>query len=208
MYCVTHFCGEGKDGITAQCTVQQGTGWEIETPGHLGGFVYGFGSLLLYGQSYPRVITHHVLQCEGIYTGPSSDPDIRIYTRVPVRGLGADLPNVFLSLLQGPFIFFSRIVFNKEVRTAIRYCCSRKRPDHMMGSKHLTSVRLRPLYAGHQRAFRVAETIPEIFQNRVIQCDSFTVTASRGQCRDAGVSSSDTALGDCIKPFFVPPRTL
>ncbi|KAJ8258826.1 hypothetical protein COCON_G00178380 [Conger conger] len=41
--------------------------------------------------------------------------------------------------LQGPFIFFFRIIFNKEVRTAIRYCCSRKRPDHMMGSKHLTS---------------------------------------------------------------------
>ncbi|KAJ8260235.1 hypothetical protein GJAV_G00178630 [Gymnothorax javanicus] len=41
--------------------------------------------------------------------------------------------------LQGPFIFFFRIVFNKEVRTAIRYCCSRKRPDHMIGSKPLTS---------------------------------------------------------------------
>ncbi|KAG9353110.1 hypothetical protein JZ751_017686 [Albula glossodonta] len=42
--------------------------------------------------------------------------------------------------LQGPFIFFFRIVFNKEVRTAIRYCCSRKRPDNMMGSKSLTSA--------------------------------------------------------------------
>uniref|UniRef100_A0A8C8D9C2 Cadherin EGF LAG seven-pass G-type receptor 2 n=1 Tax=Oncorhynchus tshawytscha TaxID=74940 RepID=A0A8C8D9C2_ONCTS len=37
--------------------------------------------------------------------------------------------------LQGPFIFFFRIVFNKEARNAMRYCCSRKRPDHMIKSK-------------------------------------------------------------------------
>ncbi|XP_036387094.1 cadherin EGF LAG seven-pass G-type receptor 2 [Megalops cyprinoides] len=42
--------------------------------------------------------------------------------------------------IQGPFIFFFRIIFNKEVRTAIRYCCSRKRPDNVMGPKSLASA--------------------------------------------------------------------
>ncbi|XP_054472452.1 cadherin EGF LAG seven-pass G-type receptor 2 [Anoplopoma fimbria] len=37
--------------------------------------------------------------------------------------------------VQGPFIFFFRIVFNKEARNAMKYCCSRKRPDHMIKSK-------------------------------------------------------------------------
>ncbi|KAK6321410.1 hypothetical protein J4Q44_G00083860 [Coregonus suidteri] len=40
-----------------------------------------------------------------------------------------------LLLVTGPFIFFFRIVFNKEARNAMRYCCSRKRPDHMIKSK-------------------------------------------------------------------------
>ncbi|XP_030634210.1 cadherin EGF LAG seven-pass G-type receptor 2 [Chanos chanos] len=40
--------------------------------------------------------------------------------------------------VQGPFIFFFRIVFNKEARNAMRYCCSRKRPDHMIKSKAST----------------------------------------------------------------------
>ncbi|CAG5981183.1 unnamed protein product [Menidia menidia] len=37
--------------------------------------------------------------------------------------------------IQGPFVFFFRIVFNKEARNAMKYCCSRKRPDHMVKSK-------------------------------------------------------------------------
>ncbi|KAM9408206.1 cadherin EGF LAG seven-pass G-type receptor 2 [Pholidichthys leucotaenia] len=37
--------------------------------------------------------------------------------------------------VQGPFIFFFRVVFSKEARNAMKYCCSRKRPDHMMKSK-------------------------------------------------------------------------
>ncbi|XP_041837378.1 cadherin EGF LAG seven-pass G-type receptor 2 isoform X2 [Melanotaenia boesemani] len=37
--------------------------------------------------------------------------------------------------VQGPFVFFFRIVFNKEARDAMKYCCSRKRPDHMIKSK-------------------------------------------------------------------------
>ncbi|XP_047439870.1 cadherin EGF LAG seven-pass G-type receptor 2 isoform X3 [Mugil cephalus] len=37
--------------------------------------------------------------------------------------------------VQGPFVFFFRIVFNKEARNAMKYCCSRKRPDHMVKSK-------------------------------------------------------------------------
>uniref|UniRef100_A0A3Q3JZ56 Cadherin EGF LAG seven-pass G-type receptor 2 n=1 Tax=Monopterus albus TaxID=43700 RepID=A0A3Q3JZ56_MONAL len=37
--------------------------------------------------------------------------------------------------VQGPFIFIFRIVLNKEARTAMKYCCSRKRPDHMIKSK-------------------------------------------------------------------------
>ncbi|XP_031423976.1 cadherin EGF LAG seven-pass G-type receptor 2 isoform X2 [Clupea harengus] len=37
--------------------------------------------------------------------------------------------------VQGPFIFFFRIVFNKEARDAMKYCCSRKRPDHIIKSK-------------------------------------------------------------------------
>uniref|UniRef100_A0A3Q2DJZ9 Cadherin EGF LAG seven-pass G-type receptor 2 n=1 Tax=Cyprinodon variegatus TaxID=28743 RepID=A0A3Q2DJZ9_CYPVA len=37
--------------------------------------------------------------------------------------------------VQGPFVFFFRIVFNKEARKAMKYCCSRKRPDHMIKSK-------------------------------------------------------------------------
>uniref|UniRef100_A0A6Q2YBM4 Cadherin EGF LAG seven-pass G-type receptor 2 n=1 Tax=Esox lucius TaxID=8010 RepID=A0A6Q2YBM4_ESOLU len=41
------------------------------------------------------------------------------------------------SCLQGPFIFFFRIVFSKEARNAMRYCCSRKRPDPMVKSKAL-----------------------------------------------------------------------
>ncbi|KAF4097163.1 hypothetical protein G5714_021171 [Onychostoma macrolepis] len=36
---------------------------------------------------------------------------------------------------QGPFIFFFRVVFNKEARDAMRYCCGKKRPDHMIKSK-------------------------------------------------------------------------
>ncbi|KAM4613350.1 cadherin EGF LAG seven-pass G-type receptor 2 [Polymixia lowei] len=39
------------------------------------------------------------------------------------------------SCVQGAFIFFFRIVFNKEARNAMKYCCSRKRPDHMIKSK-------------------------------------------------------------------------
>ncbi|XP_062419885.1 LOW QUALITY PROTEIN: cadherin EGF LAG seven-pass G-type receptor 2 [Pungitius pungitius] len=37
--------------------------------------------------------------------------------------------------VQGPFVFFFRVVFNKEARNAMKYCCSRKRPDHMIKSK-------------------------------------------------------------------------
>uniref|UniRef100_A0A3B3WL83 Cadherin EGF LAG seven-pass G-type receptor 2 n=1 Tax=Poecilia mexicana TaxID=48701 RepID=A0A3B3WL83_9TELE len=37
--------------------------------------------------------------------------------------------------VQGPFVFFFRIVFNKEARKAMKYCCSRKRPDHLIKSK-------------------------------------------------------------------------
>ncbi|XP_049327431.1 cadherin EGF LAG seven-pass G-type receptor 2 isoform X1 [Astyanax mexicanus] len=37
--------------------------------------------------------------------------------------------------IQGPFIFFFRIVFNKEARSAMRYCCSKKRPEHIIKSK-------------------------------------------------------------------------
>uniref|UniRef100_A0A1A8LQN0 Cadherin EGF LAG seven-pass G-type receptor 2 n=1 Tax=Nothobranchius pienaari TaxID=704102 RepID=A0A1A8LQN0_9TELE len=37
--------------------------------------------------------------------------------------------------VQGPFVFFFRIVFNKEARKAMKYCCSRKRPDHMIKAK-------------------------------------------------------------------------
>uniref|UniRef100_A0A665TIT5 Cadherin, EGF LAG seven-pass G-type receptor 2 n=1 Tax=Echeneis naucrates TaxID=173247 RepID=A0A665TIT5_ECHNA len=43
---------------------------------------------------------------------------------------------------QGPFVFFFRIVFNKEARTAMKYCCSRKRPDHMIKSKASVSPSL------------------------------------------------------------------
>ncbi|XP_066526353.1 cadherin EGF LAG seven-pass G-type receptor 2 [Hoplias malabaricus] len=39
------------------------------------------------------------------------------------------------SCIQGPFIFFFRIVFNKEARSAMRYCCVRKRPEHIIKSK-------------------------------------------------------------------------
>eukprot|EP00066_Takifugu_rubripes_P022942 XP_011612208.1 PREDICTED: cadherin EGF LAG seven-pass G-type receptor 2 [Takifugu rubripes] len=37
--------------------------------------------------------------------------------------------------LQGPLVFFFRVVFNKEARSAMKYCCGRKRPDHMIKSK-------------------------------------------------------------------------
>ncbi|XP_054640393.1 cadherin EGF LAG seven-pass G-type receptor 2 isoform X5 [Dunckerocampus dactyliophorus] len=37
--------------------------------------------------------------------------------------------------VQGPFIFFFRIVFSKEARKAMKYCCGRKHPDHMIKSK-------------------------------------------------------------------------
>ncbi|KAM9860155.1 cadherin EGF LAG seven-pass G-type receptor 2 [Aulostomus maculatus] len=37
--------------------------------------------------------------------------------------------------VQGPFVFFFRIVFNKEARNAMKYCCSRKHPDHMIKAK-------------------------------------------------------------------------
>ncbi|KTG47082.1 hypothetical protein cypCar_00028987, partial [Cyprinus carpio] len=36
---------------------------------------------------------------------------------------------------QGPFIFFFRVVFNKEARDAMHYCCGKKRADHMIRSK-------------------------------------------------------------------------
>ncbi|XP_037535788.1 cadherin EGF LAG seven-pass G-type receptor 2 [Nematolebias whitei] len=39
--------------------------------------------------------------------------------------------------VQGPFVFFFRVVFSKEARRAMKYCCSRKRPDHMIKSKAL-----------------------------------------------------------------------
>ncbi|KAL6464197.1 hypothetical protein MHYP_G00265140 [Metynnis hypsauchen] len=35
----------------------------------------------------------------------------------------------------GPLIFFFRIVFNKEARSAMRYCCGKKRPEHAIKSK-------------------------------------------------------------------------
>ncbi|XP_046730560.1 cadherin EGF LAG seven-pass G-type receptor 2 isoform X2 [Silurus meridionalis] len=37
--------------------------------------------------------------------------------------------------LQGPFIFFVRIVFSKEVRRALQYCCGKKRPEHTIKTK-------------------------------------------------------------------------
>ncbi|XP_061688101.1 cadherin EGF LAG seven-pass G-type receptor 2 [Syngnathoides biaculeatus] len=38
--------------------------------------------------------------------------------------------------VQGPFIFFFRVVFNKEARNAMKYCCGgRKHPDHVMKPK-------------------------------------------------------------------------
>nr|XP_057910169.1 cadherin EGF LAG seven-pass G-type receptor 2 isoform X2 [Doryrhamphus excisus] len=37
--------------------------------------------------------------------------------------------------VQGPFIFFFRIVFSKEARKAMKYCCGHKHPDHMIKSK-------------------------------------------------------------------------
>ncbi|RVE73479.1 hypothetical protein OJAV_G00049860 [Oryzias javanicus] len=40
-----------------------------------------------------------------------------------------------VNCVQGPFVFFFRIVFNKEARNAMKFCCSRKRPDHVIKSK-------------------------------------------------------------------------
>ncbi|XP_061788733.2 cadherin EGF LAG seven-pass G-type receptor 2 isoform X3 [Nerophis lumbriciformis] len=40
-----------------------------------------------------------------------------------------------LNCVQGPFIFLFRVVFNKEARNAIKYCCGHKHPDHMIKSK-------------------------------------------------------------------------
>ncbi|XP_053723976.1 cadherin EGF LAG seven-pass G-type receptor 2 isoform X1 [Synchiropus splendidus] len=37
--------------------------------------------------------------------------------------------------VQGPFIFLFRIIFNKEARAAMKYCCGRKPPEHMLKSK-------------------------------------------------------------------------
>ncbi|KAF5888653.1 cadherin EGF LAG seven-pass G-type receptor 2-like, partial [Clarias magur] len=37
--------------------------------------------------------------------------------------------------LQGPLIFFLRIVFSKEVRCAVRYCCGKKRPEQTFKTK-------------------------------------------------------------------------
>nr|XP_055073359.1 cadherin EGF LAG seven-pass G-type receptor 2 [Misgurnus anguillicaudatus] len=39
------------------------------------------------------------------------------------------------SCVQGPFIFFFRVVFNKEARDAMSYCCGRKQPDHVIKTK-------------------------------------------------------------------------
>ncbi|KAI7790755.1 cadherin EGF LAG seven-pass G-type receptor 2 precursor [Triplophysa rosa] len=39
------------------------------------------------------------------------------------------------SCFQGPFIFFFRVVFDKEARDAMSYCCRRKQPDHIIKSK-------------------------------------------------------------------------
>ncbi|XP_072569096.1 cadherin EGF LAG seven-pass G-type receptor 2 [Paramormyrops kingsleyae] len=44
-----------------------------------------------------------------------------------------------LNCVQGPSIFFFRVVFDKEVRTAIRYFCCRKKKDSMAGTKSMTS---------------------------------------------------------------------
>ncbi|XP_069046547.1 cadherin EGF LAG seven-pass G-type receptor 2 isoform X2 [Lepisosteus oculatus] len=41
--------------------------------------------------------------------------------------------------VQGPFIFLFRIVFNKEVRKAIRYSCSRKHADDIIATKSMAS---------------------------------------------------------------------
>lgn len=53
---------------------------------------------------------------------------------VPRRAVCTDLLSS-LSRPQGPFVFLFRIVFSKEARNAMKYCCSRKRPDHMIKSK-------------------------------------------------------------------------
>ncbi|CAG06842.1 unnamed protein product [Tetraodon nigroviridis] len=45
------------------------------------------------------------------------------------------LPDSSSSTLQGPFVFFFRVVFNKEARSAMKYCCGRRRPDHMTKPK-------------------------------------------------------------------------
>lgn len=44
-------------------------------------------------------------------------------------------PLLLRPTLQGPFVFFFRVVFNKEARSAMKYCCSRRRPDHPLKSK-------------------------------------------------------------------------
>ncbi|XP_058860276.1 cadherin EGF LAG seven-pass G-type receptor 2-like isoform X2 [Acipenser ruthenus] len=41
--------------------------------------------------------------------------------------------------VQGPFIFFFRIVFNKEVRKAFKYACSRKHADDVIATKSMAS---------------------------------------------------------------------
>ena len=57
------------------------------------------------------------------------------------------------SVVQGPFVFFFRIVFNKEARNAMKYCCSRKRPDHMIKSKASVSPSTETLRLIHSDGF-------------------------------------------------------
>ncbi|GAA6075203.1 cadherin EGF LAG seven-pass G-type receptor 2 isoform X1, partial [Tachysurus ichikawai] len=40
-----------------------------------------------------------------------------------------------VNCLQGPLIFLFRIVFSKEVRSAVQYCCGKKRPEHTIKTK-------------------------------------------------------------------------
>lgn len=81
---------------------------------------------------------------------------VQLSTGEPFASLSSDwqpefqhFPEPSFLLLQGPFVFFFRIVFNKEARNAMKYCCSRKHPDHMIKSKAAVSPAVSHIWYSH-----------------------------------------------------------
>ncbi|XP_060713609.1 cadherin EGF LAG seven-pass G-type receptor 2 isoform X1 [Tachysurus vachellii] len=96
-----------------------------------------------------------------------------------------------VNCLQGPLIFLFRIVFSKEVRSAVQYCCGKKRPEHTIKTKP-------PAYSSSYvdgRVYHLSYTESSVSLNGTLQSIKSQHSYVPFILREAGgLNNSDDAL--------------